>query len=941
MCVPRFFASALLLVCVRLVLSAALPSFLDEPVVSSPRLVQGTLENGVRYGFLRQPVPPGEVYLRLFVEAGSACEREDELGYAHFVEHMAFNGTTHYDAGSAVRYLQEQGVAFGAHFNAETSTTGTVYRLDLKAAKPELLEHSLGVLADFASGLRFDPAEVEKERGVILSEALSRQTEQQAERNEREAFFLEGTLPTRRLVIGTEKSIRHASPDRLRAFYTAWYRPERMAIAVVGDIEPAVCLALVRKQFGYLASLGPAREAPQWEAPKLATGPRIGIHRRAGQGVNLSLASVALRPTLTPEQCVWRLYFEKLQLDFARAMLAARLERLCLKTERVISDSTVMTFILHQRYDVALVGVSSSVLNAEKAAALLEQELRRALEYGFDPSELAFQVQKYKASMKDLVRSAPSAPASQLVGPVLDCLRDRQSSLLFPSEDTERYVALAEALDVEQCREALRKAFGAQAPSLFVSCPRGAKLEPSQLLEAYRKSGGTPVAKAAAIEALSFPYTDFGPPGHLLVKQELEGLGAWKLVFENGLVVFLKRTEFSRGAILAGVRVGSGRLGEPADKIGIGFLSGELILGGLGKLSMEELLLLSPTEPLSASVTPEEDALLISGECKTEHLRRELCYLSALLTDPAFRPDAHEKTQAYLNGFYNTLRQSAGAVVRSGYYRYLAGGDGRLSIPPSKDVSRFTQAEVEAWLKEQLHTGPFELALVGDFDPEQAAVYIAETLGALPRRGEPQPLARTLTLPTPGDVFKGSFSTVQPQPTTLVFSWQVRGTSDAGRRVRLVALSMVLSDRIRQAIREDKGVAYVTKAEYLSWADTYPGMAFVNASVETSESSVGRTSRQVLKIAQKLADEGPSSEELERVRAQLLAEMDSARVKNEFWFGNVLGSALRRPYRLSTALEAREAAVSMRTEDLGALAKLILPKKNAYRCEAVPVKIKR
>ena len=218
------------------------------------KLRVGQLDNGLTYYIYPNPTPKGEAVYRLFVKAGSVHERDDQQGLAHFLEHLAFNGTRHFPSDGIVRFLESRGAKFGKDLNAHTSFTETVYKLQLPTTDPLLVDTTLTILADWADGLLISADEVEKERGVILSERLQRSGAQTDHQMALVMELLNGSLYSRRITIGDTAVISHATPQTIRQYYEQWYRPELMAVAVVGDVDAARVEQLIREKFAGLTA---------------------------------------------------------------------------------------------------------------------------------------------------------------------------------------------------------------------------------------------------------------------------------------------------------------------------------------------------------------------------------------------------------------------------------------------------------------------------------------------------------------------------------------------------------------------------------------------------------------------------------------------------------------------------------------------------------------
>src|SRR5471032_1283750 len=220
------------------------------------------LPNGLTYFIRPNPRPAKRVSLRLAVKAGSLFEADDQLGLAHLIEHMAFNGSAHFKPGDLVSYFESVGARLGPHVNAYTSFDETVYMLDLPSDKPEVVEKGLTALADFAGGLTLSQEEVDKERGVVVEEWRGGLGAGSRIRDKQFPILFHDSRYAERLPIGKPEIIRNAPVARLRAFYDTWYRPERMAVVAVGDIDPSDMEASIMSTFSGLRDRAPAARVP-------------------------------------------------------------------------------------------------------------------------------------------------------------------------------------------------------------------------------------------------------------------------------------------------------------------------------------------------------------------------------------------------------------------------------------------------------------------------------------------------------------------------------------------------------------------------------------------------------------------------------------------------------------------------------------------------------
>ena len=275
--VRTIFLAVVLLTATRLVVTAeqAAPSpaataSLSQQLPIDPLITTGQLSNGLRYYIRANARPENRAELRLVVNAGSIVEDDDQQGLAHFVEHMAFNGTKNFPKQDVVAFMQSIGMRFGAHVNAYTSFDETVYMLQVPTDKPEVLAKAFQILEDWAHHVSFEPAEVDKERGVVVEEwrlgrgASTRMLDAQF------PVLLQGSRYAQRLPIGKKEILEGFKHERLRQFYTDWYRPDLMAVIAVGQIDKPAVEELIKKHFG---SIPPAK------SPTATTAMRSGRYQ--------------------------------------------------------------------------------------------------------------------------------------------------------------------------------------------------------------------------------------------------------------------------------------------------------------------------------------------------------------------------------------------------------------------------------------------------------------------------------------------------------------------------------------------------------------------------------------------------------------------------------------------------------------------------------------
>ncbi len=923
----RPVAFLVLLVTVQ-VAAAAAPAWPHEQSELAPtaRVTWGRLESGFRYALLPHPVPAGRVSLRLLVNAGSLHEADDQRGYAHFVEHMAFNGTRRHPAGQLVRALQSVGISFGPHANAYTSYTNTTYKLELPASDPEALARGLDALRDFADGILFEAREVRQERGVVLSERLARQTSERAWNDAMNRFLYEGTRVPLRAPIGTEAALREATPDRLRTFYRTWYRPERMVLVVAGDVNPALLTREIEARFRGLEGHGPAPVEPGIGDLSEGAG-RISIHAAPRAGVEFDLFSIRVSPT-APDTAERRR--EELRLNTALAMLRERLRRIQARPGSPLSNFAVRQDRVFNSFDRLFLTAVGPAKRWQEVLGVMEQELRRALDHGFDPTELAACRTSLRAAIRAAATEAPTRGATELADDLTNAI---DSGRVFQLADEERDAKLAqlETLTVEQCWQALKAVWQGGTEMLFVGVDPAAAPSLSATHQALEASRAVPVAAPGPIVPVSLAYSDFGDPGIALEQRQVEDLGVFLIRFANGVRLNVRPTALEKNIVRFRLRIGQGRALEPASLPGISQWAGPgWIHGGLRRQSLDEVVQAMNGRVGAFGATMADDALILAGQASSEDLDFFLRLATAFISDPAFEPSARERVVPFLNALYSDLGRSASGPSQRAVLPFLAGGDPRFGIPAYEVVSAQGMDDLKAWLGPQLAADPLEVTLVGDITADAARAVVARSLGTLPPRRETLTEVTPPSPPLPPALRRFRYQADLERPSTVSLYWPVRDQPDPAARRRLDLLADILGDRVRLKTREEMGATYAPRSVFQT-SEAHPGFAHLRCELQVQTASARRLLDVVAELAAQLARRGVQAEELERARVQALARLTREEESNRYWLEDVVSGLDRYPQRLEAARAARRDIEAVTVAELNALAARVLAPKNLFR----------
>lgn len=934
----RFLASALFLLLAALV-SAATPWPHEDGDVPPDSVIRwGRLDNGLRYAVRKNTEPAGRVYLILQVAVGSIHERDDQRGYAHFVEHMLFRGTQKYPANTIVGFLQHEGLAMGADTSAFTNHRSTFYNLDLPQNSPEKITLGLSILRDFAEGGLFAKADVKREAKVIESERRTRESTASQIGDALTAFLHPDTLITRRSPIGTPESVRRATAERLREFYRTWYRPSRMTLIAVGDADPDLLEQLVREQFASLQPATPAEPAD----PDLGfdADPPEDLQARffaSPTPAGTSSVLYSLTPT-RPEPDTRARRRAQIVHNAAFAILGARLNEITRERPKDIGDtqSAWMTEFGFRKQAVVRIDTRADLWRA--GVRLAEQELRRALLHGFTADEVQLQTIANRNAYEEAIRSAPNRQSPALAHAIRSGLEHHYVNT-SPATEWEIAEPVLLGLSPEECTAAFRSAWASPNRRLAVIGHYPSPLTDKDLLAAYEESTYASFFTGKDERVIAdFDYTDFGPPGAVATRQHDERADIHSLAFANGIRLNLKATDYEKNLVHLRLRLGRGLATEPADRPGLGTLTaGTFTGGGLGRYDNVELGRMLAGDSLTFNFTVEEDAFFFTGYASSDKLEKLLQVVTAFITDPAFRPEGWQSTFSRLQSHYPMVGREPVQYLRSVCPTFMAGGDTRYGLPLPTLVQSRQPEEIADWLRPVLATGAIELGLAGDLDPEAAIAAVTRTLGALPERtADPAPdAARRPALPAKPIHQTWLLENSEPGKAAVRVYWPGVDNDDFHTSRRLQVLAEILKDRLRVKIREELGATYGPLDDVWG-SDVWPGYGYLLMEIETSPAMAERVATLTRRIAADLAAKGITPDEFERVIEPRLANLKQELRQNGYWTHHVLSRMQENPSRVDWPLTRDTDYRGMKREEVEAVARRTLGSERTYTFIARP-----
>jgi zinc protease len=900
-----------------------------------PKVVWGKLDNGLRYAILPTDAP-GNAALQLHMNVGSFMEADDQRGMAHFLEHMAFNGTKHFAPGEMSGFLQRLGLSALADMNAGTSIDRTVYQLALPRTNKEMTSEALTWFRDVLDGMSLDANQIERERRVICAELLARNSAGLRSAVPLMRFSLPETLlPRRVLVGGTVETVRALPRPRFVDFYETWYTPARATIVATGKFDVPMVERLIREMF----SDAKARRGEQPDPPlgkvTVGRGTIAGLHSDPDAD-RVSISLNVERPASNLPDSVARIQASS-PLDIANAMLSKRLVKFVSAKDSPIQAAGANNERLFNLAEEC--GVTAQCQPGKWRAALgaLEQELRRAIKYGFTDAEFDEIKRETIQAFQALADGADDRPPASLAAGIVDDLA-KNEVFSHPAYNLTLTKSLVGAIKKTDCEQALRAAWN--SPDVLIWIDGNLSLEGDssrQILAAYHASQTVAVQPPAEEKTGKWAYTNFGPAGRIVKREVLKDLDFVEAVFDNNVHVNVKRTKFEKNLVNVRVRFGGGKLESPADKPGLPiFASSVFIDGGLEAHSIDEIGHILAGKEAGVNFSVDDDAFQLDGRCSPDLLELQLQDCAAELIAPGYRPEPVQGFLSRLESNYARFEHTAEGKVLTDVIPFVRSNDPRFAMPPREAMRKLTMDDLKAWLSEPLRSGYIEVAIVGDVDPDAALTLTAKTLGALPKRAAVKPsfaTAREVRFPAAPKSKEFRFVAETPRAMNLVF-WPTEGARNPSASLRTVILTDVLSERLFNKVRQELGATYTPTVTSCS-PSVFPDYGYIQAELTVEPKQAAEIGPLVAKIAAELAAGSISDDEFQRAINPYLSSLADLDKGNVYWIG-LLCHCQEDPEFLDRARHLKAEVASITKPEIEALARKYLAAGQATVISVVP-----
>ncbi len=854
---------------------------LKQAVPLDPDVTIKKLDNGLTYYIRKNSKPEQRAQLRLVINAGSILETEQQQGLAHFLEHMAFNGTKNFAKQELVNYLESIGMRFGADINAYTSFDETVYMLEMPTDDQELLDKAFQILEDWAHLVTIDPEEVDKERGVVVEEWRRGRGAQMRVMLEQMPVLFKGSRYAERLPIGKVDVIENAPTEELVKFYRDWYRPDLMAVVAVGDFDVAAVEKKIIDHFSKLKNPKKKRERKTYDVP--------------GHAETLYLASTDPELTNASLRIEYKRKAEptKTLADVRRGLVSALYQEMLNDRLRERLQEANPPYIFASCSDGSIARTSTAFRQFavvpengfETGLRALLTEAERVRRHGFTQGELDRKRAEYLRGLESAYKERDKTEHRQIISGYIDHFLEG-SPILSPEQSLNLGKALLPNIKLADVNKASDAWITEENRAILLSAPEkeGLVLPTKDQVLAMIKEIAAGDVPAYDDNASDQPLLAEQPkPGTVTAEETFAEVGVTKWTLSNGIDVYLKPTDFKNDEVmLRGVREGGASLVADDDLIPVE--TATTIMGQSGLGAFDAVQLRKKLAGKLVQVVPFiSDAVQgVSAESAPDDLETMFQLVHLYYTAPRFEEAGFHSIKNRWQAIIKN-RSSRPETVFRDEVRKVMYQDHPRHQPYTAERLEAMSLEKSRALYQQLFqdVNGAKFYIIGNFDLVAIKPMVTKYLGSLPSRsGKPawrDNGDRRVAADKTVIVRKGS------EPKALVsLSFHGPTKYEYRRQLPLVVLNRVLTIRLREIMREDMGGVYnVSVAGGLA---EYPIGSFSNRiSFSCNPDNVAALVKAADDEVQRLIKEGFEPSYLQKVLETLHREHEVRVKQNGFW----------------------------------------------------------
>ena len=856
----------------------------DQPVPVDSSVRIGKLENGMTYFIRHNQEPKERVSFYIIQNVGALLEEDDQNGLAHFLEHMAFNGTKHFPGKGIINYLEKNGIAFGRNINAYTSFNETVYNLsEVPSTNPGLLDSCLLVLNDWSNYLLLSDEEIDAERGVIAEEWRTRRDANFRMRSIYFPVLLKDSKFAVRDVIGDLEVINNFDPESLRKFYHDWYRTDLQAIAIVGDIDVDEMEAKVIERFSKIPAVENPKPRPFFEIPEHEETRFVLATDK--EATNSSIYIYMKRKGTQPSEKNLGYLRESYINSLFNRMMNDRISELLQKGEPPFINGGIALSGFLRGYESAYISINANPDEQDKGLRAILTETERMLRYGFAESELERAKTNLLMSMESAYKQRDKISNDRFVYKIQSHFLTGEP-LTDPEFDWEFGQKVLQTISVEDVSKKGKEWFVPVNRVIVINGPEDGvehltKEEVFSILEEVKKS---------EID----PYEDAGEEASL-IREELKGAKIvstrkleefdaveWKL--SNNATVIFKHADFEKDNVSVRAFSPGGSSLFDTDELASAMLLSEFISSfGLGEFDAIALkkVLTGKNAGISTRVDLLSESITGSGTPKDFEIMMQLLYLQ--FSEPRFDEEAYNALKsryiAYLANMANNPQKIMGDtlnLIANNYHE-------RIKLLTADVFDEISFEKMKKLFNERfMDAGDFTFILVGNIEEELAREMVVKYIGSMEDDPRNENWVDNQIRGPKGKVEKQIEIPLETEKATVVVSFKKEMPYNPESNIKLSVLKEILQLRYTEEIREKEGGTYGVSVGASSRHFPYERKA-IQMNFDADPEKADHLKSLIYTEIDKIVENGPTSEDLEKVVLNFKKEREESKAHNSYW----------------------------------------------------------
>ncbi|MAE87875.1 MAG: peptidase M16 [Flammeovirgaceae bacterium] len=906
---------------------------LTSPIPTDPNVRIGKLENGLTYYIRKNEKPEDKVEFRLVVNAGSILENDNQQGLAHFVEHMAFNGSKNFQKNELVNYLQSIGVEFGADLNAYTSFDETVYMLPIPTGDPAVMDKGLKVLEDWASGLEFSAEEIDKERGVVIEEWRLGQGADQRMRDKWFPLMFKDSRYAERLPIGKKEIIETADYETVKSFYTSWYRPNLMAVVAVGDLDPAEMEKEIKTRFGKLKNPKKPQERKEFDVP---SHEETYVAIEQDKEASFTLVRVVYKQDDDSSEKSLKDLRQQLTYQLFNSMLNQRLNELRQSaTPPFVFGSTSYSSMVKNKMNYssfAMVG-EDGIMNGLEALVRENERVRR---YGFTEGELV----RAKARMLNGLEKQMKE-------------EDKTESGRFASEYVNAFLEESPIVSSEFVYEFAKNQFdGIKLDEINQYAPKWIKESDRVVVITGPERDNPDVTKESVLatlkeieEAELEPYKDEMSGAELMAakpkkgsisnEKSIDNVDATELTLSNGVKVVLKSTDFKNDEILmTAFSHGGHSLYGDENYENANYSASIVGESGVANFSKTDLdkLFSGKTVRVSPYVSTYSEGF--SGSAAPKDLETMMQLINLYFTSPRKDAASLESFKTRNTMLYGNLMSNPAYYFQNEMIKILSQNNKRVGFPTAEELVKIDLDKAfEIYGERFADPANFTFFFVGNFKAEEIKPMLETHLASIPTIQREESWKDLGIRPPKGKLEKVINKGTDPKSQVSI-NYKGEAKYSKEESYILSSLGEVMTNRLIDLIREEKSGVYGVGANGYISERPYENYTF-SISFPCGPENVAELKKAVYEEIELIKKEGLTEEDLNEIKEAQKIDRKESLKENRYWL-NQLSAYYSYDRDLTDFFEYEKQVEDLTTKDLQEAAKKYLVEDNLIEIVLMP-----